>query len=237
MWTAEEIRSAVERTGVSLDDAQANALKRHLELVLRERSAINLVSESTVDDALRLHTVDSLLALDVLSGRSSLVDIGAGAGFPGVPLAIALRVPTVLIESRSKRAAFLSEVARELREDGFDIEVENARAEDPGLVSRSGGADAAVARAVSGLPTLVELAAPFIGINGLFVAYKGRPSPEELTRGNEAAGIVGMGEAEVLELKLPGGAEARSLVSFVKERESKVALPRRAGKASKSPLA
>jgi 16S rRNA (guanine527-N7)-methyltransferase len=237
MSSAEEIRSAGESAGVALDEGQAAALGLHLEMVLSERLTVNLVAESTVDDALRLHVVDSLLARDMLSGCSGLIDIGSGAGFPGIPLGVALRVPTVLVESRHKKAAFLGRVAQALSESGFSIEVECERAEDPDLISRRCGVDAVVARAVSGLPTLVELAAPLLSSGGAFVAHKGLPSEEELERGNEVARIVGMSEAEVFESELPGGDESRCLVRYVKQRDSQIDLPRRKGRASKSPLA
>jgi 16S rRNA (guanine527-N7)-methyltransferase len=234
---ADVIESAASAIGVELDSVQVEAITHHLDMVLERRSAINLISESTVPDAVRVHIVDSLAAAPLLVGRTRIIDIGSGAGYPGIPLAAALNCEVVLVESRKKRALFLQEVLESLEPLGVRGTVVNERAESQAALSVGGPADAVVARAVASLPTLVELAAPYLVSGGVFVALKGSMASEELERGDCVGALVGLTDRNLMEYPLHGGDENRSLVSYVRTSESEVELPRRVGRASKSPLA
>lgn len=234
--TQAEILEGAESAGVRLSPVQANMLSAHLKLVMDARRTTNLISDRSAEDALRLHIIDSLAAVRSISRCGTLVDIGSGAGFPGIPLGVAMECRVVLVESRSKRAAFLESVVAKLAPLGFAGTVERGRAEDPGIISRHRGADAVVMRAVSSLPTLVELGAPFLREGGRLVALKGRIQQEELEHGDRAAEVLGLGNRTVEEYALPGGDELRSLVVYEYVKPPSVELPRRAGRAEKSPL-
>jgi 16S rRNA (guanine527-N7)-methyltransferase len=209
----------------------------HLDMVMQARGRMNLISDGSARDALSVHVADSLAAAPHLEDAHTLVDIGSGAGYPGIPLAAALRAEAWLVESRGRRAAFLQSVVDALQADGFVGHVLNERAESLSAIEAASPAQAVVARAVASLSTLVELAAPYVARGGLFVAFKGRVDDAELERGDSAAAIVGLGDREVIELSLPGGQAHRELVMYRRVGDPSVDLPRREGRASKSPLA
>lgn len=208
-------------------------LEAHLTLVLEAAEETNLTSVREYAAAWRLHVVDSLMVAGLVDEAppGELADLGAGAGFPGIPLALVCERPLVLIESREKRARFLVRALRELPIEG---RVVNARAEES---TEEVAAAVCVARAVAPLAVLVELAAPLLAQGGHLVAMKGDPDVEEREAGVRAGEIVGMRERSVEEYVLPGGGEARSAFVYERGGASSVALPRRPGMASKRPLA
>lgn len=234
--TNTEILEAAHAVGVPVTSGQAEVARVHLECVLEARNSLNLISNRTAGDALRVHVVDSIAAARVIGRCATLVDIGSGAGFPGIPLAAAVGARAVLVESRAKRVDFLGSTLQRLAELGFEGIVEHGRAEDPAIVERNRGAEVVTMRAVAQLSTLVELAAPYLGPGGRLVALKGPIEAEELTRGDRAAELCGLGSRMVDEYLLPGGDEQRSLVVYEYVGSPEVNLPRRDGKAEKSPL-
>ena len=223
--------------GVELNDAQCRIISRHLEMVLAARSQLNLISENTAQDPLRLHVADSLAATRELQGSLRIADIGSGAGYPGIPLAAASGSHIALIESRGKRARFLEAVLDQLRPLGLAGVVVNERAESSAAISSVGTVDVVVARALASLPTIVELAAPLLSQGGKLVAFKGNIEPSELERGDRAGALVGLTERSVRELRLSDGGEHRQIIVYRRTGEASVELPRRVGCATKSPLA
>jgi 16S rRNA (guanine527-N7)-methyltransferase len=170
--------------GVSLNPDAAAGLTRHLELVYLENERANLTRIPRAE-AVRLHVLDSLAGLPTLrtSPTGPWVDLGSGAGFPGVVLEIAGGNRVDLVESVGKKARFLESVGRELCLDGMVLGV---RAEEAAL-QRGGEYAAVTVRAVSELPALVELGSPLLSIGGLLVCWKGDPASDELERGDTAA--------------------------------------------------
>lgn len=180
------------------------------------------------------HVADSLTGLGVEGVRTAghLADLGAGGGFPGLVLAIALPGTQVtLVESVGKKATFIEEAAADL---GLgNVAVVTGRAEDwPGGL---GACDVVTARALAGLDVLLEYAAPLLRPDGLLVAWKGRRSTEEERAGRVAADILGMEAPEPLRVAGPHGAE-RHLYLSRKLRPTPAGYPRRTGMARKSPL-
>lgn len=233
----EAIAEAAASVGVGLSDGQCRIIAAHLEMVLESRSQLNLISESTAQDSLRLHVADSLAAAPEVHGAQSIGDIGSGAGYPGIPLAAASAARASLIESRSRRAHFLEGVLERLRPLGFSGVVVNERAESTAAIDSIGRVDVVVARALAPLPTIVELAAPFLSQGGRLIAFKGNIESAELERGDCAGEMVGLGERSLREFRLPGGGEHRQLVVYRRTAEPRIELPRREGRATKSPLA
>jgi 16S rRNA (guanine527-N7)-methyltransferase len=207
-----------------------------------ERLLTALASEpdphTTISDPVDKHLADSLSALRVDGVReaASLVDIGAGAGFPGLPLAIALPDTHVdLVEATQRKAAVIERLA-----DGAGIA--NARAVARRVeewAAAEGGAayDVATARAVAPLPVLVEYAAPLLKVGGRFVAWKGSRDPGEEAAGAEAAEIVRLRPIQVARVRPFAGARDLNLHLYLKERKTPDRFPRRPGAAAKRPLA
>jgi 16S rRNA (guanine527-N7)-methyltransferase len=232
--SAAAVAEALGDVGVTVSGEQAEALGLHARMVVEANTHFNLTRISQPSDVLIFHIVDSALALHALQGSpvGAFADLGSGPGYPGVVLAVLSGRPAVLVESVKKKAGFLTEVA--LRLDS-DIEVVAERAEQL-AVARPSGFVAVVARAVSSLPALVELAAPLLALNGRLVAMKGRPETSELVAGRRASELCGMTEVAVVSLAL-GPLHARTLVVYEKRSQPKILLPRHVGLAQRSPLA
>jgi 16S rRNA (guanine527-N7)-methyltransferase len=228
----------LEKCDIALSDGQVELMLQHLDFVLDWNQRINLTSINEPYEAVRLHLIDSLLArADVdacLDGP--LCDIGSGAGFPGLPLAIATGRSTVLVESVKKKAGVVSSLLGSSAQGPFgDVQVFPVRAEE--YAGDHGGRAAVVtARALSQLSSLIELASPLLKRGGSLVALKGTLSPEEAQSARRVASLVGMEITGIRATALPGGHESRTLVTVTKAGESMVALPRRTGLAQKEPL-
>ncbi|MBA4369963.1 MAG: 16S rRNA (guanine(527)-N(7))-methyltransferase RsmG [Coriobacteriaceae bacterium] len=221
--------------GVSLSDRQLSQVVAHLEAVLAAAGDFNLTTVREATPAARVHVLDSLAAAPYVEREAGgpIVDIGSGAGFPGIPLGIACERTVVLLESVRKKADFLRCVKEDL---GLDAAVMGERAEEYGRREQA-RAPVAVARAVAALPVLVELARPLLTDSGVFLAYKGAPEREELERADLAAKICGFEPPAMVELDVPGLGARRTLVVFRVAGPPRIDLPRRTGLAQKRPLA
>jgi 16S rRNA (guanine527-N7)-methyltransferase len=202
-----------------------------LKLVRDDPTAPTTVTDPAA--AVAAHVADSLDGLAVPAVREArrIADLGAGAGFPGIPLAIALADAHVhLVESLSRKCAFL-EHALEIA-GVANASVDCARAE----AWAGRGLDVVTVRAVAPLNVLVEYAAPLLRLGGTLVAWKGRPAPDEVADGKAAAAVVGLEMGEPVVLDPRPGADHRSLYLYSKVGETPAKFPRRAGMARKRPL-
>lgn len=238
---AEALRTTILRlttqAGIRLTAPQAEDLAAHLQLVLETNKAFNLTAIKKPIDAARLHVLDSLMPLPEVGDAppGALADIGSGAGYPGIPLGIVTRRPVVLVESVGKKATFLAGVGQTLS-SYRGLTVEKSRAEDLGR--RCGGCFAVVtARALSKLPSVVELAAPLLREHGVFIAMKGAVTAEELASGDRVAEVVGLRRVSKRDFTLPEGNEARCVIAYERIGEPLVPLPRETGYAQHRPLA
>jgi 16S rRNA (guanine527-N7)-methyltransferase len=230
------IEAALAEAGIPQPPAAVDLLARDLAAVLEANKSVNLTSVRDPARAVVLHVVDSLLALPEIQAAPSgaVVDLGAGAGFPGVPIAIATGRPLTLVESVGKKARFLEALVAEL---ALDAAVVNGRAEQVG-VEMAGRFSVVVARALAVLPSLVELAAPLLADGGRFIAYKGTPGDLEISRGDAAAAEVGLSRISCRDVTLAGADGAqRSLITYERVAAPKLRLPRRIGLAQNQPLA
>jgi 16S rRNA (guanine527-N7)-methyltransferase len=232
--SAGSISAAVERLGIAPDERQLATLIGHLLAVFEANKTMNLTSISE-SDAIALHVLDSLSSLRCLdeAPAGAFVDLGSGAGFPGIPLAVMSGREAALVESVRKKAEFLRGVIAELR---LEATVHAIRAEE--LVSEmSGEFAAATARALASLPSLVELAAPLLQSGGILIAMKGRLDDDEVRRGDAAAELCGMRRESRAVVVVPGLDAARSIVTYRRVSSPRVRLPRRTGMAQRQPLA
>lgn len=222
--------------GVSLPAGAENQFLLYQELMLAWNEKINLTAITDPEGILHKHFLDSLLPLAALAlaDGASLIDVGTGAGFPGVPLKIARPdISLTLLDSLRKRTDFLRELSREL---GQDNHIVHGRAEqlsrDPLFRERF---DIATARAVAALPALCEYCLPYVKPGGRFIALKGPDAGEEAEHSRAAIRLLGGELAEIKTFTLPGG-DRRSIVTVKKISQTPTKYPRTGVKISKSPL-
>lgn len=209
---------------------------QHLDLVLEANKSINLTRILNIEDAAVLHILDSLVLLFYISKapEGALLDMGTGAGFPGVPLTIASGRKAVYIDSVGKKVDAVNSFVKEL---GLKhAHAVHVRLEEYARTHKKQFA-VVTARALAPLPVLVEYASPFLKDGGLFVVTKGNPSDKELQSGLAAAKICGFTTLMTDDLDLPTGLGHREFIILKKTRQASVSLPRANGMAKKNPLA
>ncbi len=226
-----------ENLGWMLSPAQSEAFNHYESLLLEWNQKFNLTAINDPDSIRLKHFYDSLTCLKMIpEGPADIIDIGCGAGFPGIPLKIVrpdLRL--TLVESVGKKADFCSTVVQALHLKG--VTVLHARAEDLGqdAIHRE-RYDWAVARAVAPLPVLAEYLLPLVKLGGAMLAQKGSGVRAELDQAANAIALLG-GRLEALdEFELPLLNEKRTLVKILKEKATPRKYPRKAGLPSKKPL-
>lgn len=216
-----------------LDAPGREALRRVLELLATERASVSSVVDRR---AWRVHVADSLTGLAVADLRDArrIADVGAGAGFPGLPLAVALPGAQVdLVESIGRKCEF---VERAIGAAGIaNAAVLNCRSEDLAGGPDRERYDAVTARAVGRLSTLAELASPLLKEGGVLVAWKGRRDPDEEEQLARAAESLAMRPERILDVGDRAGSEHRHLHVVRKSGATPEGLPRRAGMAKKRP--
>lgn len=221
--------------GVSLDDSMISSLLEYKSILLEWNQKVNLTAIEEDREVIIKHFVDSLSIMPFLKDARNLVDVGTGAGFPGIPLKIAQpALEVVLLDSLEKRIGFLNTVISALQLHG--ISAVHSRAEDAGIADRYREKfDAAVARAVASLPVLLEYCLPLVKTGGIFVAMKGN-SGQEIADAKKALDILGGSIEEVKEFTLPESDMKRNIIIVKKLRQTPTKYPRKAGKPSKEPL-
>lgn len=217
----------------ALDPAGRAALARVLELLAEERASVS----SVVDErAWKVHVADSLTGLEVaeLAAARRIADVGAGAGFPGLALAVALPGAQVdLIESVGRKCAFMQ---RAIGAAGIpNAAVLNTRSEDWANSDGGEAYEAVTARAVGRLSTLAELASPLLKPNGVLIAWKGKRDEEEEEQLARAAESLAMRPEQILDVGNRAGSQHRHLHVLRKVGATPVNLPRKAGIAKKRP--
>ncbi len=233
----ELLRELSAEFGLRLSRDQAFRLVAHLDFLLEENQRTNLTAIRVRSEAVRLHLLDSLAVLPRLesSPPGRLADLGSGGGFPGIPIAIMTSREVVLVESVGKKVRFLESAILELGLSE-NVAVLNVRAEQLAIAER-GRFGVVVARALTSLPSLVELASPLLMDGGELLAMKGRLSDDELESGRVAGRICGMEQSSVERYTLPGGDEQRAIIRYLRTGRPSVKLPRSPGTAQHKPLA
>lgn len=234
----EELKLAADEYGVELSDIQIEQFDRYFNLLIEWNSKINLTAITEEREVAVKHMIDSISCWDDkrFSPGSSVIDVGTGAGFPGIPLKIYRpSIKLTLLDSLNKRIKFLSTVVEELGLE--DVECIHARAEE-GARDKSlrEGFDIAVSRAVARLPVLAEYCIPFVKKGGSFVALKGMKFSEELKNSKKALGILGGSEGECVEIKLPYIDDKRAVIYINKIKSTPKTYPRKSGTPDKNPL-
>lgn len=223
---------------LDLDETQLEQFRRYLQLLQEWNERLNLTAIRSAPEIELRHFLDSLTVATVtgdLDGRR-LADVGAGAGFPGLPLKILYpKLRLTLVESVQKKSRFLEEVVAALELPDVTIIAERAETIGQQPEHRS-QYDWAVARAVAALPVLVEYLLPLCCTGGYALAQKGEGAPAEVESARRAIRLLGGGEPELHPIHLPGRDETHYLVAIPKVAETPAAYPRSAGRPAKKPL-
>jgi 16S rRNA (guanine527-N7)-methyltransferase len=233
------IDGAQQLLGLKLTPQQRQAFRLYHKELVEWNARFNLTAVTDPEGVQIRHFLDSLSCLLVISDDAiaqSLIDVGSGAGFPGLPLKIIYpKLSLTLLEATGKKANFLRHLVdlMELR----DVSVINARAEELGHdPAHREGYDWVVARAVAGMPTLVEYLLPLCRLGGRCLAQKGEGAAAEVSSAESAILLLGGRLNRLLPVELPGLAEIRHLVLIDKVARTPTKYPRRPGIPAKRPL-
>lgn len=224
--------------GITLTDRQVEQFLQYYEMLAEWNQMMNLTAITEYRDVMKKHFVDSLSlvkACDLQNGLS-LMDVGTGAGFPGLALKIAFPgLKVTLLDSLNKRILFLNAVIDKL--ELSDVEAVHGRAEDQAKPGRLREVyDICVSRAVANLSVLSEYCLPFVRVGGVFVSYKSEKIFQELTDAKDAIKILGGKVKDQIEFMLPDSDFYRSLVVIEKHHSTPVKYPRKAGLPAREPL-
>lgn len=224
------------KINVMLNDKQISKYYQYMNLLLEWNEKINLTSITRQDEIILKHFIDSMTILKYLDKYNKIIDVGTGAGFPGIPIAIMKEEKSVtLMDSLNKRIKFLEDIKQKL--DLKNINLIHSRAEDLGQdLNNREMYDVSVSRAVANLTTLVEYLIPFIKIGGICICMKGQDVEEEINDSKRAIELLGGRIKKVDEFYLPDSDMKRNIVIIEKIRSTNKRYPRKAGIPSKEPL-
>lgn len=235
---ADKFTKQLEKLNIELNEKQREQFHRYYELLVEWNKVMNLTGITEYDEVNEKHFVDSLAVAKVIDLKKidTVLDIGTGAGFPGLPLKIAYpHLNVVLMDSLQKRINFLNTVVDEL---GLkNVENLHGRAEDYAKkVEYREQFDLCVSRAVANLSTLSEYCIPFTKVGGVFVSYKSGEIDQEVKDSGNAIKLLGGELEEIVKFQLPDTDINRSFVKIKKVAATKNKYPRKAGMPSKEPL-
>jgi len=227
---------AAIQLGVTLTDTQLSQFEAYMEMLLEWREKFNLTAISDPREIILKHFADSLSLVPHMGKDDNVIDIGTGAGFPGIPLKIAMPdIRVTLLDALNKRVGFLNAVIETLGLTG--IHAVHTRAEDAARKAQYREAyDVSVARAVASLPTLAEYALPFARVGGRFIAMKGPSVADELSVSQQAISTLGGEYSSTVSVKIPFEDITHSLVIVNKLSHTPPRFPRMASQISKRPI-
>ncbi len=218
-----------ELQSLDLDATQLDKFEKFYRLVIEQNRVMNLTAITEPHEFAVKHIIDSLSAWDekIFSGVEKILDVGSGAGFPGIPLKIFRpQLKFTLLDSLNKRVEFLRRVVAELELDG--VEIYHGRAEELARQKNFREQfDVVTSRAVARLNILAEYCLPFVKVGGKFVALKGKSFREELDEARVAIKILGGGEIFIREMKLPTLDDKRAVIYIDKKKSTPNKYPRR----------
>ncbi len=228
------LESGFSHFGLKLTEKMAKGFEEYMHLLLLWNQKINLTRIVEPDEVVLKHFIDSVSCAPHIKPEASLIDVGSGAGFPGLPLKIAREdIRVTLLDSLAKRTVFLDEVINTLSLGS--VETIHFRAEDGGRSPLYREKfDVATARAVANLSVLCEYCMPFVKVGGIFIGFKGRDVQSEILQSKNAVKTLGGEIVDVCEVFF-GGME-HNLIIIKKIAPTPAKYPRKAGNAAKNPI-
>ncbi len=237
-YNLDKFKNGCNVLNISLSDKQIEQFIKYYELLIEWNSFMNLTAITEFEEVVTKHFIDSLSLVKAveLKQENSLIDVGTGAGFPGIPLKIVFpNLKVTLLDSLNKRVKFLNEVIDVLELE--DIGAVHGRAED---AARSADLrekfDFCVSRAVANLSTLSEYCIPFVKVGGMFISYKSEKAAEEKGDAKKAVSALGGEFFKQVEFILPDSDIYRNLFMIEKKKTTPKKYPRKAGLPSKEPI-
>lgn len=233
----EKLKIEAKKFNISISDKQVNQFIKYMDMLLSYNEGFNLTAITDKNEIILKHFVDSitLIQSQKLEEGVSMIDIGAGAGFPSLPVKIVRPdIRVTMLDSLNKRINFLENVIESL--DLKDIYAIHLRAEDGGRTEMRENFDIATARAVANLSVLAEYALPFVKVGGYFLAMKGSAPEEEINAAKPAIRELGGKIEGVMEIAIDNGEINHSIVMIKKIEKTPSKYPRKAGKPVKDPI-
>ena len=233
---SKELKNKAEQINIILEERQIENFYKYMNLLLEWNEKMNLTAITDPDEIIFKHFIDSITILKEIKDNSKLVDVGTGAGFPGIPLSI--MKPTLkitLVDSLNKRLIFLQEVVKEL--ELKNIEIIHARAEELGQNKEYREMfDVATSRAVANLSTLSEYLIPLVKINGKVISMKASGAQNEINEARKAIKVLGGAIEKIEEFNLPQTDIGRTIIVIKKKEKTNRKYPRKSGIPSKDPI-
>ena len=226
------------KLNIVLGEYQLNQFNTYYEMLCEKNKVMNLTSITDFNQVVEKHFFDSVSCVKAvdLSNPKTMIDVGTGAGFPGIPLKIVFpKINVTLLDSLNKRIEFLKEVILTLELQ--NIQAYHGRAEDFSRKEEHREKyDVCVSRAVANYSTLLEYCMPFVKVNGIFIAYKSSNIEEELIKSQKAIDELGGSLEKIIPFSLPESGAGRTLVILKKIMKNSSKYPRKAGMATKCPI-
>ena len=237
-YNLEKFKNGLQQLHIALSEKQMEQFLQYYELLVEKNKVMNLTAITEFDEVVEKHFLDSVSLTKQMDLHQPLkvLDLGTGAGFPGIPLKIVFpELEITLMDSLNKRVLFLQDVISSLQLENIEavhgIVVEAARNK-----KYRESFDLCVSRAVANISTLSEYCLPFVKIGGSFISYKSSTIEDELEDGKKGIAILGGKVKDVYKFTLPDSELQRSFVIIEKEKKTPKAYPRKAGTPSKEPL-
>lgn len=225
-----------KKIGILLNEEQVEQFYIYMELLLEWNKKINLTAITNPEEIILKHFIDSLTIAKEIEKNAKIVDVGTGAGFPGVPLKIIRRdIEITLLDSLNKRILFLQEVIQQLKLT--KVEVIHSRVEDFGKDKKYRDTfDYSVSRAVANLAILTEYLIPLVRLKGYCICMKGANVEEEIQQSKNAITILGGKIDKIDKFQLPDSDMDRNIIKIQKIKSTPLKYPRKAGMPAKSPI-
>lgn len=230
------MKENLKELNIELTELQLEQFYKYMNILIEWNKFMNLTGITEPEEVITKHFIDSLTALDKIDKNASIIDVGTGAGFPGIPVKIAFPdTKVVLLDSLNKRIKFLNEVIEKLELN--NIETVHGRAEEYGRnKNHREKYDIAIARAVAPLNILLEYLMPFAKVDGRCLCMKGSSSEEEIKNSMNAIKLLGGELIKTEEFCIPNTDIKRKIVQVNKVKGTNNKYPRKAGTPSKEPL-
>ena len=231
------LTDGLRKLDISYNDIQIDLVNRFYEMLIERNKVMNLTRITDKKEFYEKHILDSLLVCKINNLRNKkIIDIGTGAGFPGIPVKIFFpETDMVLLDSLNKRLVFIDDVINELHLES--VITVHGRAEELGHDKRFRESfDIVLSRAVADLSVLSELCIPFVKVNGLFISYKSSDTDEEILNAENAIHFLSGSAAEVINIKIPNSDISRRFVKIKKEKPTQKTYPRKPGTPARYPL-